>query len=67
MVPSRKCKCMHKEFSKRKEIWVLYSKYPAAANRITKPRKLPEANFSGAPDFRVVLGMELGAVRFAVE
>jgi hypothetical protein len=53
--------------SKLWKIWVLYSKYPAAANRITKPRKLPEANFSGAPDFRVVLGMGLGAVRFAVE
>jgi hypothetical protein len=43
------------------------SRYPTTANKMTKPRMLPEAKVSGAPDFLVELGMGLGAVRFAVE
>lgn len=66
MVSSRKY--MHEEFPSVERLASgLYSRYPAAANKMTKPRMLPDANFSGAPDFRVVLGMGLGAVRFAVE
>jgi hypothetical protein len=34
---------------------------------MTKPRMLPEANDSEAPDFFVVLGIGLGDVRAAVE
>jgi hypothetical protein len=58
-------------YSQRRLMMCVYvrvqSRYPATANKMTKPRMLPEAKVSGAPDFLVELGMGLGAVRFAVE
>lgn len=43
-----------------------YRRYPATANKITKPRMLPDAKVSGADDFFVAFAIGLGDVAFRV-